>query len=376
MDKYTLEIHDQPGEIQWNDRLASLPGAHILQTSQWAEIKSRVWWKAKYLIWIDRNGCDKAGALVLIKKVPVIGRLLNTCIIYIPRGPVLDWTDAKLASQVLQDLIDFGKQNKAIFLKIDPDLPVATGLPGSQDYQVQKPGQMIKEKLIRENWRYSIDQIQFKNTILVDLSLTESELLNRMKQKTRYNISLAGRKGVTVRQGNPADFPLLYKMYAKTALRDGFAIRDEEYYCSVWESLYKSGMAMPLLAEVDGQPVSAVILFLFANRAYYFYGMSTGEQKDKMPNHLLQWEAIRYAKTAGCLIYDFWGAPDEFTENDPMWGVFRFKDGFSGMIISGIGAWDYVLNSCLFKIYTEIMPALLNIMRKIGKQRIADEVSK
>ncbi len=95
-----------------------------------------------------------------------------------------------------------------------------------------------------------------------------------------------------------------------------------------------------------------------------------------MPNHILQWEAIRYAKAVGCAVYDFWGAPDIFNDRDSMWGVFRFKDGFNGTIMSGIGAWDFVLKPGLFKVYSEIMPEILNIMRRIGRKRISDEVSK
>lgn len=375
MDEYTLEVLDQPGDIHWNDLLTALPGVHILQTSYWAKVKARVGWRAEYLIWKDMNGNIKGASLVLIKTLPLIGRLLKTCIIYTPRGPILDWADSSLASRVLQDLIEFGKSKKAIFLKIDPDLPIAFGLPGSEGFRTEIIGQGVVERLLIENWKYSSDQIQFKNTIVLDISLPEPELLSRMKQKTRYNISLAARKGVTVRQGTPSDFPVLYHMYVQTALRDGFAIRDEEYYRFVWEMLYNANMAMPILAEVDGQPVSALILFMYAKKAYYFYGMSTGEQKDKMPNHLLQWEAIRYAKTAGCLAYDFWGAPDVFSENDSMWGVFRFKDGFNGTIISGIGAWDFVFDHTLFKVYSEMMPAFLSIMRRIGRKRVSDEVN-
>ena len=163
-------------------------------------------------------------------------------------------------------------------------------------------------------------------------------------------------------------------MYAQTALRDGFIIRDEAYYLYVWNLLYEAGMAVPLIAEVDGKPVSAIILFVFAKKAYYFYGMSTGEHREKMPNHLLQWEAILLAKSLGCLVYDFWGAPDKYDEEDSMWGVYRFKEGFNGEILSGIGAWDYILNRALYTGYTQLIPAILKIMRRFGRKRLTKEV--
>jgi peptidoglycan pentaglycine glycine transferase (the first glycine) len=209
--------------------------------------------------------------------------------------------------------------------------------------------------------------------VIIDLLLSEDDLLSRMKQKTRYNILLAKRNGVVIRKGGREDFPGLYHMYTQTALRDGFIIRDENYYQYVWNLLYEAGMAVPLIAEVDGKPISAIILFIFAKKTYYFYGMSTGEHRDKMPNHLLQWDAILYAKSQGCQVYDFWGAPDKFDEEDSMWGVYRFKEGFSGEILSGIGAWDFIVNRTLFSVYTQFIPALLSIMRRFGRKRLSKE---
>jgi lipid II:glycine glycyltransferase (peptidoglycan interpeptide bridge formation enzyme) len=89
----------------------------------------------------------------------------------------------------------------------------------------------------------------------------------------------------------------------------------------------------------------------------------------------LQWEAILFAKSLGCLIYDFWGAPDKYNEEDSMWGVYRFKDGFSGEIVSGIGAWDFIINRRLYSVYAQIIPAILNIMRRFGNKRLTKEVT-
>jgi len=120
---------------------------------------------------------------------------------------------------------------------------------------------------------------------------------------------------------------------------------------------------------VDGQPVAAIFLFYFAGRAYYLYGMSRDAQREKMPNHLLQWEAMRRAKAAGCKLYDLWGAPDVFDESDPMWGVFRFKEGLGGTVFRGLGAWDYTPSPVLYRLYTQTLPRVLDIMRARGKSR-------
>ncbi len=136
------------------------------------------------------------------------------------------------------DLQSFARKQGAIFLKIDPDVVLGTGIPESEDAREDNGGQAVMSELKRRGWRYSSDQIQFKNTVLIDLSSSEDEILARMKQKTRYNIRLAEKKGVTVRVGTQADLPILYRMYAETSVRDGFVIRDEGYYQTVWQTFH------------------------------------------------------------------------------------------------------------------------------------------
>ena len=157
-----------------------------------------------------------------------------------PKGPLLNWSKESLRNRVLDDLQSFAKKQGAIFLKIDPDVLLGTGIPESEDSREDNGGQVVMSELKRRGWRFSSDQIQFKNTVLIDLSASEDEMLARMKQKTRYNIRLAEKKGVTVRIGTQADLPMLYKMYAETSVRDGFVIRNEEYYQTVWQTFMQS----------------------------------------------------------------------------------------------------------------------------------------
>jgi peptidoglycan pentaglycine glycine transferase (the first glycine) len=229
-------------------------------------------------------------------------------------------------------------------LKVDPDVILGIGIPGAEGAVEESGGADLQSELTRRGWVYSFDQIQFRNTATIDLQPTEEEMLARMKQKTRYNIRLAEKKGIAVRVGTADDLPMLYKMYAETSVRDGFAIRDEGYYQTVWQTFMSkvegqkspdtrhSPLVTPLIAEVNHEPVAGLFLFLFAGRAYYIYGMSRDAHREKMPTHLLQWEAMKRAKSAGCTAYDLWGAPETFDESDSMWGVYRFKEGLGGRV--------------------------------------------
>ncbi|MBG0785776.1 MAG: peptidoglycan bridge formation glycyltransferase FemA/FemB family protein [Anaerolineaceae bacterium] len=352
---------------QWDDLIRHLSGAHALQTWEWGLVKAEVGWKAHPLLWRDDDGAICAGALCLQRTVSLGGFALRVSVMYVPRGPMLDWADTALAQRVLSDLQDFAKSKSAIFLKIDPDLPLGYGLPGSADDQSNPSGLALQSELEWRGWVFSDDQIQFRNTVLIDLTPSEEDMLMRMKSKTRYNIRLAERKGVTVRVGSVEDIDLLYRMYAHTSVRDDFLIREKTYYDLVWRTFFSAGLAEPLIAEVEGQPVGAVVIFTFGGRSWYIYGMSLDEHREKMFTYLLQWEAMRRSKAAGCTAYDLWGAPDTFSEDDPMWGVFRFKDGLGGQVVRTLGAWDYPVRPLLYKLYSQVLPRILGVMRRRGK---------
>ncbi len=359
---------------EWDALIACLPDPHLLQTWEWAQVKSKYGWQPMPFTWQGDSGVT-AAAMVLKRAIPVGGFGRKMCVLYVPKGPLLGWDDAALRTRVLDDLQALAWRQGAIFIKIDPDAWLGTGVPNSPDETEDSGGQALRFDLSRRGWVFSQDQIQFRNTVLIDLSASEAEILMRMKQKTRYNVRLAEKKGVTVRSGGLADLPLLYRMYAETSLRDDFAIRDEGYYRMVWQAFMQTSdreqgpYAEPLIAEVDGEAVAAIFVFAFGGRAYYLYGMSRQAHREKMPNHLLQWDAMKRAKAAGRRVYDLWGAPDAFEESDSMWGVYRFKEGLGGVVYRGLGAWDYTPSPMLYKLYTNFLPRVLDVMRFRGRAR-------
>lgn len=379
----------------WNSLISNLPNPHFLQTYEWGQVKAKYGWEPIYLVW-DREARMKesnlsslafypsAAAMVLKRQVLRNGFAARLSVLYSPKGPLLDWTNEPLRSHVLNDLQSFAKKQGAIFLKMDPDVVLGTGIPSSEEDSNDFQGRAVLSLLKHKGWEYASDQIQFKNTVLIDLTPTDDEMLARMKQKTRYNIRLAEKKGVTLRVGTQEDLSMLYKMYAETSVRDGFVIRDEGYYQTVW-NLFMTGnpsqssnspittdhlpFTEPLIAEVNSEPVAAIFVFYFAKRAYYVYGMSRDLHRDKMPTYLLQWEAMQRAKARGCTVYDLWGAPDVFDETDPMWGVYRFKEGLGGKVVRTLGAWDFAPSPLWYKMYSGIIPRLLDVMRSRGKTR-------
>ncbi len=355
----------QPHSSQeWNQLLLNFPDAHILQTWEWAESKRQNGWSPLFFAWEANGAAPAALALVLRRQIRFLG--LNFSVLYCPKGPVFDSNNLSMAQLIIHDLEAYCRESCAIFLKIDPDILLGTGLPGDKEEIPNPAGLAFKQMLEKRGWHFSQDQVQFRNTVLIDLDQSEEDLLAAMKQKTRYNIRLAQRKGVKIRQGDARDLPFLYQMYAETAVRDKFVIRHEAYYLETWQKFMDADMAKILLAEVEDQPVAALILFHFNGVSRYMFGMSSELFRETMPNHLLQWEAMCLSKRLGCHTYDLWGAPDVFDESDSMWGVYRFKQGFNGLTARHIGAWDFTDRPLLYKAYTRALPWLLSLLRRRG----------
>lgn len=343
----------------WDSALAQFPNAHLLQSWVWGEFKHLTTGWEPLRLRFHRDGQTVAMASVGVRRAGPV------TVMYAPKGPILDAADPALSAEVLAALESVARQRRAVALKIDPDIVLATGAP-SEDDDCPNPHGAAWEALLRvRGWRYSSEQVQFKNTMVVDLTPDEDALLMRLSQNTRRKVRVAEREGVTVRKAGEDDLPMLYRLYAETGARDGFLIRPRDYYERAWRDFMQAGQCTPLVAEVEGEPVAHVVLYTFGRTCWYFYGASRDLHRDKMPNYLLQWEAMRWAKSQGCTRYDLWGAPDVFDDTDRMWGVYQFKRGFRGTVLRTLGAWDYAPNALAYNVFTQALPRARAFIRRL-----------
>ncbi len=357
----TLTVHLIADREEWNTSLRRLPYAHILQTWEWGEFKRITTGWTPLRLAFYRDADIVAMASVGVRRVGPLKAL------YIAKGPALAYEDAPLVRAVLDHLEALARTQRAIWLKIDPDVIIATGVPHQPDDTPQTSGEELAALLTRRGWRFSDTQVQFPNTITLDLTQDEDTLLANMSQNTRRKIRVAEKKGVRIRAGSIDDLPILYDLYRTTGQRDNFLIRPFDYYQLAWQSFIRANLAQPFIAEYEGRPIAHVILFHFGGTCWYFYGASADEERERMPNYALQWHAIRWAKAQGYRLYDMWGAPTAFNEQDSLWGVYEFKRGFRGVVTRHIGAWDYAPYPPLYALYTQLWPRVLNWMRRRSK---------
>ncbi len=332
--------------VVWDRALLALPRPQVLQSWTWGALKESQHWQATRFLWRD-GYYPVAAAQVLVQRR---GRLRLG---YVPKGPLLNWHDTPLAAIVLSRLAAFAREQNLTRVKIAPDVGMDT-----------REGQAVLTMLKQQEWAESFERVQFSNTMLLDLRPSVDVLLAQMKSKWRYNARLSMRRGVRVREARLDDLPLLYAMYAETAQRDGFIIREQAYYLAVWQRFMDAGLALPLIAEWTGKPLAMVFLLYFGHYAWYMYGASRSTQRHLMPNHRLQLEALRRLKALGCRVYDLWGAPDELTAADPLWGVYRFKLGMGANFVSHIGAYDYPPHPWLYRLYALARPHLITLAQQ------------
>ncbi len=313
----------------------SAAGGHLLQSWAWGELKVQFGWG------VERVAAGAACAQVLFRAAP--GGLGSLA--YVPRGPAADFGDGAGVRALLEAIRPSARKRRAICLKVEPNCEETPALEGALRAMAFRP---------------SPQTVQPRRTILVDLEGTPETVLERMKQKTRYNIRLAERKGVTIRAGTEADLPAFYQLMEVTAERDRFAVHSEAYYTAAHRLLVPAGQGRLLLAEHEGRLLAGLVAIAFGDTACYMYGASSDEGRNLMPTYLLQWEAMRWARELGCRWYDLWGVPDEeeavleaqFADrSDGLWGVYRFKRGFGGRLVRTAGAWDLVYAPLRYRMY-------------------------
>jgi len=313
----------------WNLFLEFQPNTHLLQMGEWGELKKDFGWKPVRFI-LDRE----TGAQILFRRLP-LGLTLG----YMPK-PVFSDQLSVIGDQFWREVDLICKQNHAVFLKVEPDTWI-------DEFDLQL-----------STFKLSNHNIQPPRTIVISLKEDEEQILARMKPKCRYNIRLAEKKGVTIRTWD--DLPAFHEMMTVTGGRTNFGVHTLEYYQRAYELFHPKGTCELLVAEYEDTPLAALMVFANAKRAWYVYGASNDEERNRMPTYLLQWEAIRWAKARGCEEYDLWGVPDENeetletnfeTRHDGLWGVYRFKRGFGGQLKRAAQALDKVYNPFLYQIY-------------------------
>jgi len=307
--------------------------SHIMQSYEWGIFKEITGIKVSRMG--AHEGYIKSGFQLSFHPLPHTSYTIG----YFPRG-------GQLTQELIDQILKIGYDHGCVFIKIEPNL-------SSIDGQIIKNDNLVNASPVLP-----------QHTFHIDLTSSEDEIIERMKEKTRYNIKLAQKHQVVVEEKSDKEsLEVFIRLTMETANRQGFFSHPADYYRKLWDVLYPDNMCHLLVARYQSTPLAAIMLFKFKEMLYYPYGGSATVYREKMPNHLLHFEAIKLGKKLGCTTYDMWGSYKKSpTEKDPWFGIYRFKEGFGGKQVEYPQTVDLVFLPRIYKLYNILDPLRFKLL--------------
>ena len=340
----------------YNKFLENHERCNFQQSLEWGNVKTN--WKKEVILSEDENGNIRGSLCVWIRKIPLFGNIM-----YSARGPVCDLYNEEVIKDLSNGSDILAKKYNAFVLRVEPD--------------VLKTDEKFRELISKYKFKIKDDSKDFKDEIqprfVFRLNLrgkTEDEIFSAFHQKTRYNIRLAIKKGVTIKEGSKEDLKMFHKIMVETGERDNFLIRSLSYFEKMYDEMAPKHLKL-LMAYHENEPIAGIIPIMYGNKTWYLYGASSNKHRNLMPNYLLQWTMIKQAIENKCDIYDFRGVSGVVDETHPQYGLYRFKKGFNAEFTEFIGE-IYIpykpLKYKLYKIAEKTFRTLRTIKRNINEK--------
>ena len=334
------------------------PKGNFAQSSYWAKQKNAWTWRA--IACRGEDGKIKGTLSILIRSMPGFHKNM----MYASRGPVCGIDDYATMDELFGAAKELAKEFKAYVFKIDPDVPSSE--TAFADY-------MTKYGFVLKSGGEKFEAIQPRYVFRLYLNgRTEDELLASFHQKTRYNVRLAIKKGVKVEICGKEMVPEFGRLMLTTGVRDGFVTRQPEYFADILDNLGEHArlyMAFIDEPQEDGttkrKAIAGTLAIWYGDKVWYLYGASSNEDRNYMPNYLLQWEMIRWAVEKGCRVYDFRGVPGDVGEDHPLYGLVKFKKGFNGDYTEFVGEMDLVLRPFWYKTIEKGTEVFKEVRKKV-----------
>ncbi|MGN1298955.1 MAG: lipid II:glycine glycyltransferase FemX [Candidatus Scatovivens sp.] len=352
-----MKILDETDENRYKEFLESHERCNFQQSLEWGRVKTS--WKKEVVISENEEKKIVGSICVWIRKIPLFGNIM-----YSARGPVCDIHNENVLKDLTDGLKYLAKKYNAFALRTEPDIEKT-----DKEYReiVTDLGYKIKD-----NSKDFKDEIQPRFVFRLNLKgKTEDEIFKEFHQKTRYNIRLATKKGVKIKEGTKEDLKDFHKIMIETGTRDNFGIRTLSYFEKMYDEMAPKHMKL-LMAYYEEKPIAGIIPIIYGNKVWYLYGASSNSNRNLMPNYLLQWTMIQQAIKMGAEMYDFRGVSGVVDENHPQYGLYRFKKGFNATFTEFIGEVYIPFKPVIYKLYKfseKLYRTLRTIKRKLKDGR-------
>ena len=318
-----FKLLEENDKKRYKEFLLKSDRCNFQQSLEWGNVK--VNWKKEVVLSEDENGNIRGSLCIWIRKIPIFGNLM-----YSARGPVCDITNKEVLKDIKDGTDMLAKKYKAFAIRMEPDIE-----KNNEEYR--KIATELGYK-IKDDSKDFKDEIQPRFVFRLDIKgKTKDELFQEFHQKTRYNVRLATKKGVVIKEGNREDLKAFHNIMIETGKRDEFGIRSLDYFEKMYDELVPYDHMKLLLAYYNDEPIAGIIPIMYGNKVWYLYGASSNSHRNLMPNYLLQWTMIQEAVDRGAEMYDFRGVAGVVDESHPQYGLYRFKKGFNATFTEFIG---------------------------------------
>ena len=322
------------------------------QSVEWGNVKES--WKKYVVLSKTEDGTIQGAQMIWVRNIPIFGNMM-----YAPRGPICDIHNEDVLEDLTNGANELAKQNKAFVYRCEPE--------------VEKGDESYREIMLKLGYEIKDDSKDFKEEIqprcVFKLDIkgkTKDQLFEKFHTKTRYNIRLATKKGVQIKEGTREDLEPFHKIMIETGKRDGFVTRSLEYFQKMWDELVPTGHMKLLMAYTeDGTPIAGIIPIIYGRKVWYLYGASSNQYRNIMPNYLLQWTMIQEAVDRKADVYDFRGVPSNTDPEHPN-GLYRFKKGFNADYIEFIGEVFIPYRPAVYNMY-KLSEKGFRVVRKIKR---------
>ena len=332
---------------EYEEFVQSHPKGNFAQSYLWS--KQKPMWEWDAIAVRGSDGKIRGTMAVMVRQMPFVKRSM----MYACRGPVCDLDDEQTFARLLSGAKALAEEYDCYVIKIDPDVPSSNTefakMLRSYGFQSKEGGKNFEAIQPRYVFRLNIE------------GKTEQEVMAGFHQKWRYNIRVAQKKGVEVKICGQEMIPEFARLMLTTGVRDGFVTRQPEYFSAMLDNLGEH--CRLYMAFHEGEPIAGTLAIHYGDKVWYLYGASSNEHRNLMPNYLLQWEMIRWAIETGCRIYDFRGVSGDISEDNPLYGLYRFKKGFGGDFTEFVGEMDLVLDEKVYN-FTEKATSRFKDVRK------------
>ncbi len=333
-----LNLSDKEDQELYTDFLSNHDRCNFQQSLEWGNVKTS--WIKEVVASYDDKDKIRGTLMIWVRKIPIFGNIM-----YAPRGPVCDIHNEEVLQDLTDGAHDLAQKYKAFVLRCEPE--------------VVKDDNIYREIMSKIGYEIKDDSKDFKDEIqprcVFKLDIkgkTADQLFEAFHSKTRYNIRLATKKGVQIKEGTRDDLGDFHKIMLETGKRDGFITRSLEYFQKMWDEMVPNGHMKLLMAyNSEGTPIAGIIPIMYGNKVWYLYGASSNSYRNIMPNYLLQWTMIQEAVERKAVVYDFRGVPSVVDEEHPN-GLYRFKKGFNADFTEFIG-----------EVYMPYKPAVYNMYK-------------